>query len=491
MKKKLILICAILFLFSCKKQSVTDSSGIAKQRSTNQLRVEEAFPGQTGEIKSGKYYGRTLNYMAINGYKVFEGDILLTLNAQSSLVTNSTGRSNSLYRWPGGTVYYALDPGLSPALVSLVNSAITYWQTTTANTTNINFVQRTNQTNYVTFIDSSIGPASSGVGCIGGQQYIYINSNCSTGNVIHEIGHAAGFWHEQSRSDRDTYITINFNNIISGYQTQFQTYIQQGNDGFDLAGGLDLGSVMMYPSDAFSFNGLPTITKKDGSTFTAQRNGLSSADVNGVKFMYPLPVSINGSRYYAWTHSGSGSGTINAAPGSVVQLTIAAFGPGNSVNFTLTGATLTPTGSPVVVNNNDVSRTFTMPASGSVTWSATYVTPTGGGNGNIGVGIVSAPLPPTVNINGASSYKWTQNTSTSGTIHAPANTLVHMSFNAEGPGMSINFTLSGVQFTGTTTSNIVVSNNFATRTFTMPTGGSVNWTGTFTQGQGSGEVDVN
>ena len=47
---------------------------------------------------------------------------------------------------------------------------------------------------------------------------ITIGRNCEIklGTVIHEMMHALGFWHEQSRGDRDNHVTIVWDNIMDG-----------------------------------------------------------------------------------------------------------------------------------------------------------------------------------------------------------------------------------------------------------------------------------
>ena len=39
--------------------------------------------------------------------------------------------------------------------------------------------------------------------------------------VLHEMYHNMGFWHEQNRVDRDSFVIVDWSNIISGLQFAF------------------------------------------------------------------------------------------------------------------------------------------------------------------------------------------------------------------------------------------------------------------------------
>jgi len=57
----------------------------------------------------------------------------------------------------------------------------------------------------------------SSVGMVGGPQTVSIGSGCERMSTVqHEIMHALGIYHEQSRTDRDDYVTIELQNVNSG-----------------------------------------------------------------------------------------------------------------------------------------------------------------------------------------------------------------------------------------------------------------------------------
>ena len=59
------------------------------------------------------------------------------------------------------------------------------------------------------------------MGRTGGKQILSLGLGCVGSNgdfmaVQHEFMHALGFVHEQSRPDRDDYVTVDFTNILAG-----------------------------------------------------------------------------------------------------------------------------------------------------------------------------------------------------------------------------------------------------------------------------------
>lgn len=53
-----------------------------------------------------------------------------------------------------------------------------------------------------------------------GKQRLSIGNNCDRlATVEHEFLHALGFWHEQSRADRDDYVNIMWDQIEAGNYT--------------------------------------------------------------------------------------------------------------------------------------------------------------------------------------------------------------------------------------------------------------------------------
>ncbi|XP_019850969.1 PREDICTED: zinc metalloproteinase nas-14-like [Amphimedon queenslandica] len=193
--------------------------------------------------------------------------------------------NHSYYLWPQGRVPYIIDSSLAgdSNAVNRINEAI--WEY--GNKSCIRIIPRTNEADYVIF--KKLDGCWSYIGRIHGPQEISIGQNCAhKGIIIHELFHALGRWHEQSRPDRDQYVNIHTENIRAGTESNFEkvdvSFI------ITLQGiPYDYRSIMHYSSYAFTKNGQRTITSKDPnvpSSDLGQRNGLTDSDVRHVNTQY-------------------------------------------------------------------------------------------------------------------------------------------------------------------------------------------------------------
>lgn len=232
---------------------------------------------QSGTISGNTFSNQTVTYALVNNMPMVEGDIILRLDGEG-MQTAGTGIPFVDRRWTDGIVPYAIDPAL-PDLFR-IHDSIEHWEAVTG----IRFVLRDDSNahlypDYVYFRPST--GCSSYVGRMGGMQPINLARGCTTGSTIHEIGHAVGLWHEQSRIDRDDYVTIHYENIRPETIFNFNQHISDGED----IGVYDYDSIMHYPRWAFSKNGEDTIIPKQDVEI-GQRQVLSQGDIDAIAYMY-------------------------------------------------------------------------------------------------------------------------------------------------------------------------------------------------------------
>ncbi|XP_073247445.1 blastula protease 10-like [Porites lutea] len=119
-----------------------------------------------------------------------------------------------------------------------------------------------------------------------GMQELSIGKGCnSKGIILHELMHALGFWHEQSRSDRQSYLEVLWENINPGQIHNFNRYKKKNLDFF--GGSYDFSSIMHYGNYAFSKNKRPTmLSVKNPLLQFGQIAKLSPTDVLQLNALY-------------------------------------------------------------------------------------------------------------------------------------------------------------------------------------------------------------
>lgn len=289
---KTIALCAVLFFASCQKENIDENVTENTTTSTNTRMTEKYFQG---DLVSVEDIG--------NGEFLYNSDIILSEEMLSDTPpapfdtkvapdASEAGQKLALWgstrKWPNNTVIYKLG-NLNSNLRSNLTEAFRRW----SSKTNIRFKERTNESYYVTIYESTnvcsgCGQASFGVQ--GTRGTVQLGRRASASLIAHELGHTLGFVHEQTRSDRDDYVRIVWENIQPGKEGNFR----KSSRAQLLTKDFDIKSIMMYYSRGFSKNGKPTITLLNGQSYSGAQTTISPLDIEGTNKAYPNDTNPDG-----------------------------------------------------------------------------------------------------------------------------------------------------------------------------------------------------
>ncbi|XP_055909306.1 seminal metalloprotease 1 [Eupeodes corollae] len=209
--------------------------------------------------------------------ELFEGDIMLYNDSRRN------GLLNESYYWPKAVIPFYIDSkDFDGSEIGTILGAFEEYHKNTC----IRFrPYQEGDSNFIVFKGNYSGCWSS-VGMRKGGQVLNLSTpKCVThGIVIHELLHAVGFYHQQSATDRDEYVKIQWENILEKHQHNFNKYDANRITDFDV--GYDFGSIMHYSEKAFSKNGNPTIVPLRSGVKIGQRKGLSPKDIEKLSEMY-------------------------------------------------------------------------------------------------------------------------------------------------------------------------------------------------------------
>ncbi len=285
------------------------------------------------------------------GYVIVEGDIQMPIAQFEAMLAGVDSTFGTVAYWNVTVPYDFVTSGGGAVSAANQTAAIDAMNAVAAQAGLIFRPAVAGDANRIRFQNSSFN--NSPVGVQGGVQIINITSWGTQIIICHEIYHSLGFWHEQSRGDRGTYITINTNNICgSGISNACTAGTGAGqccgctNSGgtcvscafnFNVQSGAltygpyDFDSFMHYGAGAFSCNGGNTITCNAGYTqyqaTIGQRDHFSYFDALTCRGIY----RFNGDVWWDPFAANGGSGNLPSAWNGTFQ---------NAVTNAQTGGTL-------------------------------------------------------------------------------------------------------------------------------------------------------
>lgn len=284
------LLCTIVIAVSGQSQKPTEEP----QKCRNYESPMDCIIRVNMEAKEAAENSTDGAFSIMKKIELYEGDIVWTKRLKADIAEQKIRAENGMGafdaanrgRWPNARVPYKFASNFG--YKGVVYQAIADYNKKTC----VRLVPHTpaeerKAGGYIYFMHG--GGCYSQIGRVGGKQDVSLGSGCNyKGTAIHEIMHALGFYHEQSRLDRDSYIRIMWNNIPRAMWFNFQKYRQGAatthNEPYDKK------SLMHYGNYAFSNNRQMTIVslsnrnERLGTQFGP--DGLSRIDTNQLNKHY-------------------------------------------------------------------------------------------------------------------------------------------------------------------------------------------------------------
>ncbi|KAH9381560.1 hypothetical protein HPB48_005465 [Haemaphysalis longicornis] len=193
-----------------------------------------------------------------DGQRMFQGDMLMSEQDLLDMYDISPSRPLT---WPGGIVPYKSAKAVTRNEADLIRRAIAHWMNNTC----------------LMFRELQQGRHH--------HRLHTLRKRPRLPTVVHEIGHAVGFLHEQSRADRNRFVVVNYGNILDGLRSQFDPDQRKRQYG----ARYDYTSVMHYSPTAFAASpDMKTITPVNPllAPLIQRQNGLTFRDRSKANFLY-------------------------------------------------------------------------------------------------------------------------------------------------------------------------------------------------------------
>ena len=261
----------VVLLAACDTASAPTETAFDGEGDHHYYMMDKATDTRTVTL-SASGMTQTVEAQVIGDLVMLEGDIVVA-EQSGDLAPQAVITRGRL--WPNNTVYYTINGNVPQSSRAGFLRAVDFYN----KNTNIRLVQRTNQRDYIEVVDA--GGCWSAIGRSGGRQRMSLSSGCS-GAAQHEIGHAIGFFHEQSAPKRDQYIRIDCQTVpCDSVNWRIARNAEEFQDKYDYF------SIMHY--GAYSKGKQVIFPKQSGidPRKIGRSSQLTQTDIAAVNSMYP------------------------------------------------------------------------------------------------------------------------------------------------------------------------------------------------------------